>query len=61
MFLLFVFHLQEMLVNASSCEKCSWKILNGDDSIATITSSKQFDDEQTVSAAFDGNNGMNLN
>ena len=54
--------LQEMLVapsTSSSCElKCSWKIFNWDESVASITSSGHSSGAQKVDQAFDGNNGM---
>ena len=52
--------LQEMFVavsSSSSCElKCSWKIFNWDDSIATVTSSGHSSGGLQVIEAFDGNN-----
>ena len=54
--------LQEMLIgpsSSSSCQlKCSWKIFNWDDSIATVISSGHSSGSATVNEAFDGNNGM---
>ena len=56
--------LQEMLVapsTSSSCElKCSWKIVNWDESVATLSSSGHSSGALTVDEAFDGNNGMDL-
>lgn len=57
--------LQETLVFASSsnhCElKCSWRVFNWDESIATVTSSGHSAANAEVRMAFDGDNEMDLN
>ena len=56
--------LQEMLIgpsSSSSCQlKCSWKIFNWDESIATVISSGHSSGSAMVNQAFDGNNGMDF-
>ena len=61
---LFLF-LREMLFVASSTtyssscsSKCSWKVFNLDDTVATVTSSGQSSANSKVNAAFDRNNEM---
>lgn len=57
--------LQETLVFASSsnhCElKCSWRVFNWDESIATVISSGHSSANAEVMMAFDGNNEMDSN
>ena len=57
--------LQETLAFTSSsnhCElKCSWRIFNWDESIATVISSGHSAANAEVRMAFDGNNEMDSN
>ena len=57
--------LQEIVVVASNlnhCEqKCTWKVFNWDEAIATVTSSGQSSGNHVVMKAFDGDNEMDSN
>ena len=49
------------LTSAISCDSCSWKTFNWDDSVAIISGSGESDASYKLENAFDGDNGIDLN
>ena len=49
------------LKTANSCDACSWKMFNWDDSVAIVSSSGESDaSAYKLENAFDGDNGIDL-